>query len=334
MAKAGRDAIAAVLYIIFCAYLFQPHLEKFDAIGYLVPFNCCAGAFGCYLLSKRWISGFGGRFFAGVIYGFGPFMFFLARYHPTAGSISAIVPWLFWPAVFGPNNKRQWIRVPLAILPFVIIVGLFRLAGQYGLYPIPTQIKLRLEDLLSILAPAALARQAEVLVGFYHVAIGALVIGLAMLTAARRYGVVVVFVVGVVLSIFDSFSGAARIIWLTVPLLCCSVLIGEGTEGIIHCGYSDRKWILASAIVLLSCAIVALLFGTKATRIFAGLGAGYTRLFIQAAQMYVVGAIATGVVFFLARGRSRLVWLRAAIVCSAIGVDIFLGAGHIVDAVL
>jgi hypothetical protein len=333
MAKAGRDAFAAVLYIVFCAYLFQPHYEKFDTTHYLVPINCCVGAFGCYLLSKRWVSGFGGRFFAGVIYGFGPFIFLLVRFHPTAGSITAIVPWLFLPAVFGPTGKKKWIRIPLAILLFVIVVVIFRLAGLYGLYPIPTQIKIRPEDLLSILAPAALINRVEVPIGFYHVAIGALVIGFAMLFAARRYSVMVVFALGIVLLLFDSFSGAARIIWLTIPLLCCSVLIGEGTEGIIHCGYSDRKWILASAIVLLVCAAVTLLFGIRATHIFAGLGAKYIRLFIQAAQMYIAGAIAMGVVFFLARGKSRLVWLRAAIVFSAIGVDIFLGARNIADAV-
>jgi hypothetical protein len=342
MAKVGKDAFAAVLYIIFCAYLFQPHLKKFDAVHYLVPFNFCAGAFGCYLLSNRWVSGFGGRFFAGVIYGFGPFMFFLARYHPTAGSIAAIVPWLFWPAVFGPRSELHWTRILLAILPFVIVAGIFKLVGLYGLYPIPTQIKIRPEDLLSILAPVVLINRVEVPIGFYHTAIGALIIGFAMLFAARRYSVMAIFVIGVVLSIFDSFSdklqinsfiGAPPIIWLTIPLLCCSVLLGEGTEGIIHCGYSDRKWILASAIVLLVCAAVTLFFGIRATHIFAGLGAKYIRLFIEAAQMYVAGAIAMGVVFFLARGKSRLVWLRAAIVFSAIGVDIFLGARNIADAV-
>jgi len=155
-----------------------------------------------------------------------------------------------------------------------------------------------------------------------------------MLMAARRYSVMFIFALGVALLVFDSFSSAARIIWLTVPLLCCAVLIGEGIEGIIHCGYSDRKWVLASAIVLLACAIVTLLLGTKATHVFAGLGSGYTRRFIESAQMYVVGAIATGVIFFLAKGKSRLVWLRAAIVCSAIAVDIFLGAGRIVDSVM
>jgi hypothetical protein len=334
MAKAGRDAFAAVLYIVFCAYLFQPHYEKFDKIDYLIPFNCFLGAFGCYLLSKRWVSGFGGRFFGGVIYGFGPFMFFLARYHPTAGSIAATVPWLFLPAVFGPKAKLQWLRVPLAILPFVIIAGLFRLAGQFGLYPLPMQIKIVFGDLLSVLAPAALINRVDVPIGFYHAAIGALIIGFAMLVAARRYSVMVIFALGIVLLLFDSISGAARIIWLTVPLLCCSVLIGEGIEGIIHCGYSDRRWILASAFVLLLCGITVLLFGTKATDIFAGFGGKYADLFMQAAQMYMVGAIATGVIFFLAKGKSRLVWLRAAIVFSAIGIDVFLGAGHIVDAVL
>jgi hypothetical protein len=336
MAKAGRDAIAAVIYIIFCAYLFQPYFETFDTIHYLIPINCFVGAFGCYLLSKRWIAGFGGRFFAGVIYGFGPFMLFLggSEFHETAGSFAAIVPWLFWPAVFGPKDKLQWTRVPLAILPFAIIVGLFRLSGHFSLYPIPIQIKLRPEDLLSILAPAALVAKINILVGFYHVPLAALIIGLAMLAASRRYSVMFIFALGAALLVFDSFSGVARIIWLTVPLLCCAVLIGEGIEGVIHCGYNDRRWILASSILLLACAVVTLLFGTKATHIFAGLGSGYTRLFIEAAQMYVVGAIATGVVFFLARGKSRLVWLRAGIVCSAIAVDVFLGAGHIVDSVM
>ncbi len=336
MAKAGKDAIAAVIYIIFCAYLFQPYFVTFDTAHYLIPVNCCVGAFGCYLLSKRWVAGFGGRFFAGVIYGFGPFMLFLcgSKFHEIAGSMAAIVPWLFWPGAFGPKGKWQWIRVPLAILPFVVLAGLFRLAGQFGLYPIPTQIRIRMYDLSSILAPAAMVTRVDVLVGFYHVAIGALIIGLAMLAVSRRYSVMFIFALGVVLLVFDTFSGVARIIWLTVPVLCCAVLIGEGIEGIIHCGYSDRKWILASSIVLLACAIVALLFGTKATHVFAGLGSRYTRLFIEAAQMYVAGAIATGVVFFLARGKSRLAWLRVAIVCSAIAVDVFLGAGHVVDSVM
>jgi hypothetical protein len=330
MAKLGKDAFAAVIYIGFCEYLFYPHSETFDTVKYLVPVNCVAGALGCYILSKRWVAGFGGRFLAGAIYGFGPFMLFLARFHPTAGSFAAIVPWLFFPAVFGPKGKWQWVRIPLSLLPLVIVAGLFSLVGHWGLYPLPTRIRLRLEDLMSIFFPVAMVGRVDVAIGFYHIAIGALIIGFAMLIAARRYGVAVIFVIGMVLSIFDSFSGAPRIIWLTVPLLCCSVLIGEGIEGIIHCGYSDRRWILASAIVLLSCAIAALILGTKATRIFAGLGSGYTRLFIQAAQMYVTGSIAMGVIFFLARGKSRLVLLRAAIICCAIAIDVLLGTRNIV----
>lgn len=334
MARVGRDAIAAIVYIAFGAYLFEPYFVNFRTVDYLIVFNCCAGAFGCYILSKRWVAGFAGRFFAGAIYGFGPFMFFLAGYHPTAGSIAAIVPWLFVPAVFGPKGSLQWTRVLLALMPFFAVAGMFRLAGAFGRYPLPTQIRIEAADLISILAPAALINQVNVPMGFYHVAIGGLVIGIAMLLASRRYSAIVIFAIGVALLLFDSVSGAAPIIWLTVPLLCCAVLIGEGIEGIIHSGYSDRKWILASAAVLLACAIVSLIFGTRTTHIFAGLGAGYTRRFIQAAVMYVAGTIAIGVVFFLAKGKSRLAWVRAAIMCAAVAVDIFLGATAIVDSVM
>jgi hypothetical protein len=111
-------------------------------------------------------------------------------------------------------------------------------------------------------------------------------------------------------------------------------VIGAGIEGIMHCGYSDRKWVLVSAVFLMICGIVVLVFGTKATHIVAGLGSGYTRTFIQAAQMYMLGTIAVAVVFFLAKGRSRLMWLRAAIICSAVSVDIFLGAREIIDCVM
>ncbi len=334
MAKVGKDAIAGSIYVVFCAYLFHPHLATLEIAQYLIPFNICFGAFGAYVLSKRWVAGFGGRFFTGVLYGFGPFMFFLAGFHPTAGGFAAIVPWLFLLAAFGPKGKFQWTRIPLGIVPFVILAAMFKLAGLLGLYPIPTQTAIRPEDLASILAPAALASRADLLVGFYHIPLAGLVIGLAMLAASRRYRVFAVIFLGIVLSIFDSFTGTPRIIWLSIPLLCCSAVIGEGIEGIIHCGYSDRKWVLASAVLLLICGITALLFGTKATHVFAGLGAGYTRLFIQAAQMYMLGAIAVGVVFFLAKGKSRLMWLRVAIICSAVGVDILLGAGHIIDSVM
>ena len=155
-----------------------------------------------------------------------------------------------------------------------------------------------------------------------------------MVFKAKRYSMIVVFAAGLALCFCPVVFGVSAIMWLTIPFVCCSVLIGEGTDGLIHAGYNDRKWLLASAVVLLSAGLVILIMGTKSTYVIAGLGSEYTRQFIEAARMYILGAIAMVVVFFLAKGRTRLLWIRLGILCSALAVDIFLGARYIVDSIL
>jgi len=318
------------LYVVFSVYLHLPYIKTFASVDYLLVINLPAAAIGCFVLSRRWVTSFAGSFFAGAIYGFGPFVLFLGRFHPTAGSIAALVPWLFLPAASAPYGKLRWLRIPLVALPFAGIISLFLLAGWSELYPVPTQIRIRPDELLCLLAPAALAGKAEVLIGFYHVPVASLIIGTAMLLAARRYGTVIVLVTGLVLSFCPVIFGVSAIMWLTVPLVCCSVLIGEGADGLIHAGYNDRKWVLSVAIVLLVAAVVTLLLGTKCAQIFAGLGLKYTRLFAEAAKMYILGAIAMGIIFFLAKGKTRLLWLRTVVFCAAMGVDLFLGARYII----
>lgn len=334
MRKAGKDAISALVYVVFCGYLFYRHFPNFGGYDLLIPVNCCLAAFGCYLLSKRWVAGTAGSVFAGAIYGFGPFMLFLIGYHQTAGCIAAAVPWLFLPAVYGPRGQNRWLRIPLCALPFLGVIIMFRLAALVHLYPVPVGAQIQVNDLSAILAPVALMGKVQILIGFYHVPIAALVLGIAMLIASRRYSVMAVFLIGVLLSIFDCVSGTARVMWLSVPLLCCCVLTGEGIEGLIHCGYRDRKWVLASGIVLLVCAVVSLLYAVKAAEVIFGFGMGYTGRFTEAAHMYIIGAIAIGTVFFLAKGKSRLLYLRLAIICAAMAVDIFSGAVYMIDRIM
>ena len=50
--------------------------------------------------------------------------------------------------------------------------------------------------------------------------------------------------------------------------------------------------------------------------------------------MYVLGAIVLMTLFFVARARLRVAFLRAAVICAALAVDIFLGARFVVDAIL
>ncbi|MHC4659613.1 MAG: hypothetical protein ACYS83_10645 [Planctomycetota bacterium] len=262
-----RFAAAAVIYIGFTVYLYQPHIKDFSTSQYLFLFNAPLACLGCFVLSRRWVASFWGSLFAGAIYGFGPFVFGLAKFHPTAVM-----------AERGITNTN--------------------------------------------------------LVGFYHVPIAALIIGSSMLLAAKRFGIAVIFIIGAALACCHSFLNVGPIIWLSVPVLCCSVLIGAGMQGLTSAGSADRKWVLAAAIIMAALSIVTLLLAAKYFHIILGFGKEYAELFTSAAYMYILGTIALAIIFFMARARLRLHRLRLAILCSAMAVDIFFGARHIVDSIL
>jgi len=80
--------------------------------------------------------------------------------------------------------------------------------------------------------------------------------------------------------------------------------------------------------------LVTLLLATKYFQTFLFLGAGYARLFAETGKLYVMGAVVIGTIFFMARAKLRVWWLRWVILCLAMGVDIFLGARFIVDSIL
>ncbi len=87
------------------------------------------------------------------------------------------------------------------------------------------------------------------------------------------------------------------------------------------------------AAVMAALAIVTLLLATKYFQVFLGLGAKYARLLVEAAKIYILGAVAVTIIFFLARAKLRLRWLRWIILCSATGLDMFWGARFIVDRI-
>jgi hypothetical protein len=330
----GKSATAAVVYIGFAVYLYQPYFKNFNALQYLIVANACLASLGCFALSRRWVSSFWGSLFAGAIYGFGPFALGLVVYHPTAGFLVATMPWLFLPAAFGPKGKWQWLRVPLAVLPFLAILLFFSASSHYRLFAVPTQTRLRLADLQGLAVPLVAAQQDITLVGFYHVPIAALVMGFSMLFAARRLSVLVIFCLGVILATCRPLLGVSPIIWLSFSVLCCSIIIGTGMQGLCLAGLADRKWILLSMAFMAALAIVTLLEATKYFQVFAGFGDNYANLFLADAKMYIVGAVALAIIFFIARAKLRLHWLRWVVLGSATAVDIFFGARFIVDKIL
>jgi len=297
--------------------------------------NVSLASLGCYLLSRRWIAGFIPSLFAGAIYGFGPLALGLATTsHAAAGILVAAIPWLFCPAAFA--NKTRWHRfgIPLSVLPALAIVVFFQVSLSFHFFPVPIQLKLHARDLVGLLTPLVAARRKMTLVGFYHVPIGALVMGAAMLVIARRYAVMAILAVTVTLAFVDSLLGVSPIVWLLVAVLCCSIVAGAGMQGLVSAGFRDKKWILFAAAVAAALAIVALLLATECFQVALGLGHGYGRLFTEAAMMYILAAITLVILLVIVRAKLRLSVLRLLLLSGAMALDIFLGATFIIDEIL
>jgi len=336
---------AAGLYAVFAAYLYRPHFGGFDRWQWLLPLNACLAAFGSYTLSRRWVMGFTGSLLAGLVYGFGPYLLGLGKFHPTAGLLAATIPWLFVPAAYMGKKHGRWIGAVLLLLPFLVIVLFFYLSSaspKHRLFAAPLQAEMHLSDLAGFIAPLVVVRRSTALIGLYHVPVAALVLGLVMMWKARRIGFLVVLAAGFLLAFCKSllgppavlWLGVSPILWLSIPMTCCAVLSAIGLQGLIEAGHADRKWILAAAIVLAGLAIVTLLLAAKYFQFILGLADGYARLFVEAAKLYLVGAVALAILYFMARQQLRLHWLRWALLAAALGIDIFLGARHIVDHIL
>jgi hypothetical protein len=340
-AKYTKLAAAGGIYAAFALYLFQPYLHNFGELQYLLPLSVCLSSVGGYALSRRWVSTFTGSFFAGAVYGFGPFFLSLARFHPTAGLLAASIPWLFCPAAFiaisgtGRAAKaKRWFASFLSVLPFLVVILFFRVAAYYRLFPVPISNKVHAADLTGLIAPLVMVRRGIVPIGFYHVPAGLSVMAIAMFLKARRFGVIAVLCAGMVLAFCDSFLDVSPIIWLSIPALCCSILVGVGLQAMASAGRTDRKWLLLAAVLTGALSILTLLAATKYFQVFAGLAAGYARLLTQTAKMYILGAIAVGIIFFIARTNQRLSGLRMLVLSSALTVDLFYSARFAVDTIL
>lgn len=331
-----RIASAVIIYICFAVYLYQPYSGGFSSLwvrGFLI-LNACLAAMGCFVLSRRWVSAFAGSLFAGAIYGFGPFTLGLASYHPTVGLLVAAVPWLFCPAAFSPKAGWWWVGMMLSALPFLAILIFFRITTHWRLFPIPIQTRLQLADLTGLLAPLVVISRNATAVGFYQVPIAALIMGFLMLLKAKRWAVITIFCSGIILAVWQSFFNISPIIWLALPVLCCSVLIGAGMAGMVTVGWADRKWLLAEVFVMGIMAAATLLLATEYFQVFAGMGTATARLFTRTAIMYLLGTISVGIIFFMARANLRIRWARWVILSLSMAVDIFLGARFVVDSIL
>jgi hypothetical protein len=332
---------AVALYGVFAGYLYWPHLRDFAGWRWLLPVSAWGAALGGYVLSRRWVAGYTGSLLAGLVYGFGPFLLGLAKFHPASSLLAASVPWLLVPAAVLERKRGKWLSLPLWLLPFGVVALFFYLSAGRRLFAAPLQAAIRPVDLVGFIAPLALIGRSPAVLGVYHVAVAALVLGLAMIWKARRYGILLLAAAGLMLafgrSFLDSGSvawlGVSPILWLSIPMVWCGILCGIGLQGLMEAGPADRRWVLAAAILLGILALVALLLSAGGDKVFPGWGDGVDRLFLRAAEIYLVGAGAVGFIYLLTRQSLRLHWLRWAILCAALGADIFLSATYVADKV-
>ena len=335
--------LAMASYGAFAVYLYQPYFDRFSLWHWLLPANAWLAAVGCFVLSRRWIAGFLGSLLAGAVYGFGPFLLALGRFHPTAGLLAAIIPWLFMPAAF-VGRQRRGLACVLAVLPFVAVVLfflVFRFDAEHRFFAAPLQSELRPTDLVGFIAPLVMFSRTAVLPSLYHISIAPLVLGLGMIVKARRYGILIIIAAGLALTFCRSYLGpgpvawlgVSPILWLSIPLVCLAVLAGVGLQGLMEAGASDRWWVLLIAACLAAAAAITLVLARKYFEVMLGLAEGYARLFVQAAKMYLMGVVAMLIVFIMARQEMRLRPLRWAVLAAALGLDIFLGARYIVDKI-
>ncbi len=329
----SKLAAALVIYTCFAVYLYYPYFNRFSTTQYLLVANASLASLGCFVLSRRWLLSFWGSFFAGAIYGFGPFLLGLGRYHPVACLPAASLPWLFCPAAFAPKLKRHWLQIPLCAFAFLCIPLFFEILAYCRLFPIPIQTGFHSADIAGLLIPLVTAGRNLTPVGFYHIPIAPLMVGAFMLLAARRFGIIAIFTIGLIPAFCPPLLNVSPIIWLAFPTLCCSVLVGAGLGGLVSASSADKKWVLISTILLATLAMVTLLLTKKYLQAFTGWGPQHSTLLARAAQMYVLGTAATGIVYFTVLVKLRTRWLRLFVLCSAMAIDIFFGARFIIDKI-
>jgi hypothetical protein len=330
MKKAAcKFALAVLVYAAFSVYLYQPYFKRFDLEQVCAILNLPLAGAGCYLLSRRWVGDFTESFFAGLMYGFGPFFLGLGGYHPAAGFLCAVVPWLFLPGGALTKHKGRWLGPVLSLIPVLAIILFFRLTAFWHFFAIPMDAKLHPADLKGLIGPLVTAGAQGNLIGFYHVPMGAVLMGISMLVAARRFGIMLLIASGTILAFCDSFFGISPVVWLSLPMVCCSVLTGVGMGGLIRAGFADRNWLLAIAGIMTVLAITAMAGGLGYVRWFGS----ETGLLLESARMYLLGAITVAILFFIARAglHNRIAaWL---VLSAAMALDVFLGAREIVDAI-
>ena len=320
------------VYLGVTLFLHWPHIEKFSRLDYLFTINTVVGCLGCFVLSRRWISSFGGSLLSGAIYGFCPFTLSFSGYHSFATLPMAAIPWLFCIAAFfrhNPLKKKSLYEFSgtmlLTLLPFGAIGFFFWLCAQPWLplgpfFPMPKNEQFTINHFFGFVFP--LSNTTSFAFAFYHVPVAMIIMGIFIYAAARRFSILLLVGLGFALAFFDTFTVVSPVAWAIVPVLFCSILAGLGMQGLAWAGKGDKKWIAITAMLTVSLAVVAMLNPNP------------SNVTVIANSMYWMIAAILAAIYFIAKASLRWHKLRWIMLSAALAMDVVFGATYLIDKIM
>ncbi|MEN8126709.1 MAG: hypothetical protein ABFR90_02770 [Planctomycetota bacterium] len=317
-----HDLAALVLYAAFAVLLYLPSLGV-DNLKFACSFNSVAAAWGTYFLSKRWVNNWTPLFFAGVVYGFGPFALSFVEFLPLAGLSFAIVPWLLLPAIYwhkgkSPDVFRFSVRALLTLLPFAGIILLFRLSAQQWLggpfFLMPRDIGMTANDFIDLVLPLHNSG-GMVVFGLYHCSLLFALMGIFVYIKLQRIALLIPIAAGLVLAFWEPVFQVSPIVWAAFPILFLSVLCGLGFQAFLWAGKTDTKWILTCATAASVLALAALLGEVTIEGVD-------DKILDWTTTMYGLTAAALWILLALIRLNLRWPWFKWAILTAAITIDL------------
>lgn len=324
--------LAAGVYGACAFFLFSPHAGSLSSsFKLLYALNPAVGAFGLFLLSRRWLAGWTPAVLAGMLYGFGPFGLSFLGFHPLTGMTFAATPWLLLPAVYWqrgcpPTLFRFAVRAGLCGLPFAFIIVFFWTFSQHWFGPLfllPKNIVLSGYDFLGLLLPLSMTGRPVVL-GLYHTGFLAAIMGLFVYLSAQRVTVLIPPVIGLILAFLDPVLRVSPAIWAALPMVFLSILAGLGLQTLLWAGKSDGMWVLA-------CAMVGLAMGGLCLILYLPDRPG---VYANPSLFYLASAGVWGIIFLLSRLGRRWFAMRWLLVAGVVGADCIVGARWLVDRLL
>jgi hypothetical protein len=313
---------AVIFYTAFAGWLFYPYTQKLSHTQFLFPVAAVIGATGVFVLCRRWVLSFFASLAGGIVFGFGTYACSFYCYHPLAGLINAFVPWAFVPAVFFYHWTKLGSKTiaiasaMLSLLAVLFILCAYEIAAASYFYPIPVNTALTVQSLTGVINPTDVKLDIFA-IGFYHVAVAGLIMGFILLIETKRLWTIALFGITLSAAFYIPLLNVPPVVWASVPVLFCAIMIAAGLEAIILSGAGDSKWLLTLIAILL-------LFGLFSILLTGAVGV---------VGLFGMGVVAVLLIFFIAKG--NLAWhsTRMIVLYSAVFVDIIISTKRVVDEI-